>query len=444
MSHTKSSRRDFMKTSAAIVGTAAVPYIWTSSYAKAQSANDKLGIACIGVGGRGSGIGGGACGKGVKMAVCDVDESHAKRFAGNDKNVNIYKDYRKLFENEKGVDVVTIGTPDHWHVPIAIAALKAGKDVYCEKPLTLTIDEGKQICKVVKETKQIFQVGTQQRSDRRFLTAIAMARSGVLGKTLTATCSIGGGPDGGPWEPTDPPAHLDWDFWLGQAPKVPYTAQRCHGSFRWWLEYSGGKLTDWGAHHVDIAQWGLGYEHSGPIEIEGSGQFPNIPDDFNPVDFFAGKQKIPNGFNSASNFSVTLKFDNGSKMIVRHGPGNGILFEGEKEHIFVNRGSLTGNLAENMPADLKEKIDAELPKLYKGMPFSGHMGNFFDCVRERKEPVSDVFTHHRELSSCHMCNIAMLLKRKLKWDPVKEVFIGDDEANSLLSRPQRSPYQFSA
>jgi len=444
MSHTKSNRRDFMKTSAAIAGATAVPYVWTSSYAKAQSANDKLGIACIGVGGRGSGIGGGACGKGIKMAVCDVDENHAKRFAGNDSNVNIYKDYRKLFEKEKAVDVVTIGTPDHWHVPVAIAALKAGKDVYCEKPLTLTIDEGKQICKVVKETKQIFQVGTQQRSDRRFLTAIAMARSGVLGKTLTATCSIGGGPGGGPWEPTDPPAHLDWDFWLGQTPKVPYTAQRCHGSFRWWLEYSGGKLTDWGAHHVDIAQWGLGYEHSGPIEIEGSGQFPNIPDDFRPVDFFAGKQQIPNGFNSASTFSVTLKFDNGSKMIVQHGPGNGILFEGEKEHIFVNRGSLKGNLAENMPADLKEKIDAELPKLYKGMPFSGHMGNFFDCVRERKEPVSDVFTHHRELSSCHMCNIAMLLKRKLKWDPAKEVFIGDDEANALLSRPQRSPYQFSA
>lgn len=439
----RQTRRQFIKSSTLLAG-ASVPLFWVASDTRgAEAANDKLNVASIGVGGRGSGIGHEAGSMGNMVACCDVDRGHAERFASRyGGRCEIYTDYRKLLER-KEIDVVTIGTPDHWHTAISIAALKSGRDVYCEKPLTLTIEEGKQICKVVKETKKVFQVGTQQRSDRKFLTAIAYARSGKLGKNLVVTCSIGGGPKGGPFPTGAPPAGLDWDFWLGQAPLVDYTKERCHGSFRWWLEYSGGKLTDWGAHHVDIAQWGIGAENTGPIEIEGEGDFPNIPNDFDPVAFFAGKQKIPNAYNTATRFKITLTFANSAKIVVREGPGNGVWFDGDKEQIFVSRGKLTGNLIENPPPGDKEWLQDEIAKLYKGLPQRGHMRNFFDCVKERKEPVSDVYSHHRELSSCHLCNLAMLLKRKLRWDPAKETFIGDDQANALVSRPQRKGYEIN-
>jgi predicted dehydrogenase len=431
------TRRGFLQTAATAV---AAPYFFASRSARAEDENnDKLGIGCIGTGGRGSGIGRDACRRGNPIAVADVDLSHAERFASGFDGMEVYQDYRRLLDR-KDIDVVTIGTPDHWHVKIAIEALQSGKHVYCEKPLTLTIDEGKKICQVVKETGRAFQVGTQQRSDGRFRLAVAIAQSGMLGKPLKATCSIGGAPGGGPWEPTEPPERFDWDFWLGQCPVVPYTRQRCHGSFRWWLEYSGGKLTDWGAHHVDIAHWGLGKEHTGPAEIEGAGTFPNIPDDFNPAAFFAGKQTIPNGFNTAQQFHIDLTFDDGNQIHVQHGPGNGILFEGPNGRIFVNRGKITGKPVEDLAGEEKQRMEEAALKLYKGKQPRGHMQNFFDCIYEGGEPVSDVFTHHRELSSCHMCNIAMLLKRKLRWDPTKEQFLGDDEANALISRPQRKPY----
>jgi predicted dehydrogenase len=436
------TRRGFLKSAAGVLASAAgTPYIWTSARAADASGDDKLRVGAIGVGGRGSGIGHDAGGRGLMRACADVDRKHAERFAAKyGGKCEIYSDYRKLLDRQD-IDVVTIGTPDHWHVKIAVEALQAGKDVYCEKPLTLTIDEGKKICQVVRETKRVFQVGTQQRSDARFLLAIALARSGRLGKTLKATCSIGGGPRGGPFETAEPSQDLNWDFWLGQCPAVPYTRERCHGTFRWWLEYSGGKLTDWGAHHVDIAQWGLGKEATGPTEIEGQGEFPNIPDDFDPVAFFAGRQKLANGYNTAMKFAIDLRFADGSSIHVQHGPDNGIWFEGDKGRIFVNRGRITGEPVESLTKAEKEAFEAELTKLYKGKPRKGHMQNFFDCVRDRGEPVSDVFSHHRELSSCHLCNLAMLLKRKLRWDPQKEDFIGDAQASALLSRPQREPYR---
>ena len=319
----KSTRRSFLKRSSAIAaGGLAAPYFCTSfsSHAKAQDANDRLGVGSIGVGGRGGGIGRDAGGRGNMIACADVDAKRAERFASRfDGKCEIYSDYRQLLER-KDIDIVTIGTPDHWHTKIAIDAMKAGKDVYCEKPLTLTIDEGKKICKVVKETRRVFQVGTQQRSGHQFLLAVAIARSGLLGTPLKATCSIGGAPNSEPFPTADPPECLDWNTWLGQCPEVPYTPQRCHGNFRWWLEYSGGKLTDWGAHHLDIAHWGLGKEGTGPNEIEGEGTFPNIPDDFDPVAFFAGKQKIPNGYNTAMQFHIDLKFADDSQIHVQHGP----------------------------------------------------------------------------------------------------------------------------
>jgi myo-inositol 2-dehydrogenase / D-chiro-inositol 1-dehydrogenase len=221
---TPQTRRDFLKSAALLAAGTAVPFVWTGTPARAaESATDKLRVASIGVGGRGSGIGHDAGQLGNMVACCDVDREHAEKFAAKyDGRCVIYGDYHKLLER-KDIDVVTIGTPDHWHAAVAIAALETGRDVYCEKPLTLTIDEGKELCRVVKKTGRIMQVGTQQRSDAKFLTAVALARSGRLGKELTATCSIGGAPAGGPFVSCSPPASLDWNFWLGQAAKVDYT-----------------------------------------------------------------------------------------------------------------------------------------------------------------------------------------------------------------------------
>lgn len=435
------NRRRFLKAASFLAaGSFGAGVLSAARPAGAQSPNERLGIGCIGVGGRGSGIGKEAASRGAPIACADVDLDHAERFASGFGGMKVYQDYRKLLDH-KDIDVVTIGTPDHWHVKIAIEALQAGKHVYCEKPVTLTIDEGKQLCRVVEQTGKVFQVGTQQRSDNKFLLAVAIARSGMLGSPLKATCSIGGGPGGGPFPTSDPPAKLDWDAWLGQCPVVPYTKERCHGTFRWWLEYSGGKLTDWGAHHVDIAHWGLGKEATGPVEIEGQGVFPDVyPADFDPVAFFAGRQKLPNGYNTAQQFHIDLRFDDGNVIHVQDGPGNGILFEGPGGRLFVNRGKIEGKPVEELSTADKERLDKAIEQLYKGKPRRGHMQNFFDCIRDGGQPVSDIFSHHRELTSCHLCNIAMLLRRKLRWDPVKEDFVGDAVASALLARPQREPY----
>jgi len=452
----ESNRRQFLKRSLVVTGSAAVPLFWAGRLDSKEPASERLRVGCIGVGGRGTLVGNIACRLGEKIACADVDRNHAQRFASGGKCA-VYADYRKLLDR-KDIDVVTVGTPDHWHTRIVIDAVKAGKDVYSEKPLTLTIDEGKMLCQAVKQTGRVVQVGTQQRSSAQFLMAVAIAQRGWLGKVLKATCYIGAGPTGGPFPTADPPPHLNWDMWLGQCPQVAYTPQRCRGTFRWWLEYSGGKLTDWGAHHLDIAQWALGYDLSGPVEIEGDGQFPMIPDDFDPVAFFSGKAKLPNGFNTATQFQVRLKFACGSTMVVAPEPGNGILIEGEKGRIYVNRARLSGKPIEALSKADRHWLAEETVRLYKGKPIDPsevttdatntgrdkatveHMRNLFACVKDRSQPVSDVFTHHRAVSSCHLCNIAMLLGRKLRWDPAKEDFIADEQASALVSRPQRTPY----
>lgn len=449
MSFRKQTRRGFLQSSlGAASAVAAAPYFFSSERAKAEEKNDRPNIASIGVGGMGSGDGRSASRFGNMIACADVDRSHGEKFAANkmfEGRCQVYTDYRKILDR-RDIEVVLIGTPDHWHSKIVIDALRAGKDVQCQKPLTLTIDEGKQICRVVKESGKILHIGTQQRSENKsmFLKAIVLAQSGRLGKKLTATCSIGGGPTGGPFAPSAPPEGLDWDFWLGQAPLVDYTRERCHGTFRWWLEYSGGKMTDWGAHHIDIAQWGLGYTNSGPVEIEGAGELPTIPADFDPVKFFAGELKLPNAYNTATRFHIELTYENGNKMIVQDGPDNGIWFEGDLGRIFVNRGKLTGAPVENLSDADKKWLDEEVIKLYGGKQPGDHMGHFFQCLKERSFTISDPFTHHRTMTACHLCNLALLLKRKLRWDPVQEDFIGDEVASALRSRPQREPYAIKA
>ncbi|MGI9470927.1 MAG: Gfo/Idh/MocA family protein [Rubripirellula sp.] len=442
-----SSRRGFIK------ATAAGSALAVSHSASAQDDSKKLRLASIGVGGsrgrynRGGSIARGAAKHANMIAVCDVDDKHAEEFNKDfGGKLNTYRDYREMLRVEKP-DVVTIGTPDHWHVPIAIAALEGGADVYCEKPLTLTIDQGKQIREVVERTGRVFQVGTQQRSAKdQFLTAIAMVQSGRLGNNVNAYVAIGGAPSGGPFENTPAPDDIDWNMWVGPAPMVDYSNER-RRMFRWYFEYSGGKMTDWGAHHIDIAQWALAPGEDGPVKVNGEGKFTDIvPSDFNWQSFLNGEASLPNAFNTATEFHIDLTYGNGSVMSVnnhykREGDnvdfGNGILFEGDKGRIFVNRGKLEGRPINDLTDADRAELDKAIIKLCKGKQPGNHMKNFFDCIEDRSKPISDVWSHHRTMTSCHLCNIALMLGRELKWDPKAEQFVDDDQANALMSRKSR-------
>ena len=439
-----SSRRDFLKTATTAAAAGAVLPYWSwapSTMAQeTKSPNERPRVGCIGNGGMGSGDANSIKRYGDIVANCDVDKGHAERLQKNiaGGKSDIYEDYRELLDR-KDVDVVTISTPDHWHTRIALAALRAGKDVHCQKPLTLTIDEGKLLCKVVKETGRVFQVGTQQRSENNnmFLKAVAICQEGRLGKIQKVTCAIGGSPRGGTFKKETPPEGLNWNMWLGQAPLVDYIKQRCHNDFRWWYEYSGGKLTDWGAHHVDIGQWGIGMDQSGPQSLE-------VVACDHPVPYEKGWPTKDDTFNAAVTFDVKVMFANGVEMRIRDdakdlGFDNGVMFEGEKGRIFVNRGKLTGAAVD----DLKDNpiSDDVLIKLRKGKRLDNHMANFIECCRDRSTPVSDVWSHHRILTTCHLANIAMRLNRTLKWNPETEQIIGDDEANKWQSREQRKGYE---
>ncbi|QEF98590.1 Inositol 2-dehydrogenase [Stieleria maiorica] len=448
------NRRHFLKAAAAGSAVAATGTgLSLDAPLIAQDNDAKLRLASIGVGGsrgrynRGGSIARAASKFANMIAVCDVDDLHAEEFNQEfGGKLAKYRDYREMLEKEQP-QVVTIGTPDHWHVPIAIAALRSGADVYCEKPLTLTIDEGKQIRAVVEETGRVFQVGTQQRSSKDlFLTAIAMVHSGRLGDNVNAYVAIGGAPGDGPFESTAAPADLDWNLWVGPAPEAEYCEER-RRMFRWYFEYSGGKMTDWGAHHIDIAQWALAPGEDGPTRIKGTGQFPSsVPSDLDWAAFLDGEISLPNAYNTATKFSIDLKYDNGSLISVndrytRESENidfpNGILFEGDKGRIFVNRGKLQGSPVDNLTENDKAELNEYIVELCHGKNPGNHMGNFFECIEDRGKPISDVWSHHRTMTSCHLCNIALMTGRELNWDPKQEMFIGDDEANKLLSRKSR-------
>lgn len=461
MSKRQQSRRRFLQTSASAVAAGlTVPYFFTGAKgiaddAKAAAKGDRPLVGCIGTGDRWMAVGPNAMKFGDVVAVCDVDKAHAEQGQKvvkekQNREVPAFEDYRKVLDM-KEIDVVTIVTPDHWHTKIAIDAMKAGKDVYCEKPLTLTIDEGKQILKVMKQTGRVFQVGTQQRSEmsanggqfkQQFLTAVALAQSGRLGTIKTVQCVIGSAPTSSEIPKADVPSTLNWDMWLGQAPMTDYLQgdfgnnkkypeSRTHYEFRWWYEYSGGKMTDWGAHHVDIAQWAIGMDNSGPVSIEGTAK--------HPVPYKDGMPTITNRYNAASEFLVKAVFPNGVEMTIRHDGDNGILIEGDKGRIFVSRGKLTGKPVEDL-AD-NPLPEGTIKKFYKGKEPGDHMRNFFECIKTREQPISDVATHHRSMTTCHLANIAIRLGRPLKWDAATEQIVGDEDANRWLKREQRKGYE---
>ncbi len=388
-------------------------------------------------------------------ALVDVDENVLganveKTEKQQGKKPDAYKDYRKVLDR-KDIDAVMIATPDHWHTKIAVEAMYAGKDVYCEKPLTLTIDEGKLIEKVVKETGRVFQVGTMQRteSDQRFLQAIAMIRDGRIGTVKKVTCGINR-MEGSPVIPAvTVPQGLDWDVWLGPAPKVAYRAlpeirqgygggvplySNCHYSFRNWHEYSGGKLTDWGAHHVDIANWALGATETGPSKVN--------PVEFTlPVEYKDGNPVVDDQYNAATRFTIRVDMPDNVELIITSEGDNGILFEGTEGRFFVNRGKIAGKPVE----DLKDKPlpEGAIEAVYGGKVSANHTANFIEGMKARKQPISDVWSHNRMLEICHLSNIAMRLGRELRWDPNQREIIGDPQANSFLARESRKGYEIN-
>lgn len=416
------SRRQFLRQTCFLgMGAVGFPYV-VPARALGQDgkdpANERITLGFIGVGGMGLGHLGGMLGRRdvEVLAVCDVDEERrnsARARVG--KNCAAYNDYRDLL-NRDDIDAVVISTPDHWHALNTIHACEAGKDVYCEKPLSLTIEEALKMVEAVRRYGRVFQTGSQQRSGREFQQAVSLVRSGRIGKVHTIHVGIGGGPAGG-WEPdSDPPPGLDWDMWLGPAPWVPYNKLRCHYNFRWFYDYSGGKLTDWGHHHNDIAQWGIDMDGSGPITIEGWGKFPT------------------NGlFDTATEFEITCKYADGTTLITSSGGPHGIRFEGPDGWVHVDRGFL-----ETFPAELK---DEELgPGDVRLFTNHGHHDNWLDCVRTRQRPICDIEIGASSVIVCHLENIAIRTGRKLQWDPANHRFVDDPGADRWISKPYRAPW----
>ena len=430
------SRRHFLKTSAAISAATTLPQWFLEESAHARSeplgANDKPGVALIGCGGRGRGVAREAAALGQLLAVCDVDDVNLAQAQKTWPEAKLYKDFRKLLERDD-VHLIVNGTPDHWHTLVNLAALKAGKDIYSEKPLTLTIDEGKRLVQAVRDSKRILQTGSQQRSDKNFRLACELVRNGRIGKLKHVNVWLPHGRREGPFEKVPVPAGLDWDMWQGQVAKTDYVKEKTHVTFRYFWEYSGGTTTDWGAHHNDIALWGTGFERSGPVSVEGQSLVP----------------MIPGGFTAASEYAVAYTYANGVTQLTRSTHGNdwkgsvldqavqqhGVRFEGTGGWIFVTRGKIEASHGDLLTTPLPSSAK----RLYTS---DNHMKNFFDCVRSRQQPICDVEIGHRSVTVCHLGVIAMRLGRALKWNPAAEEFTGDTEANKWLAREQHKPWSY--
>lgn len=448
------TRRSFLQGVAA-AGSAAIFCPSMNRAMGYQSPNERPVFATIGLRNQGWAITSKSFGYADFAALADVDANVLgvnveKTENDQKKKPDAFKDYRSILDR-KDIDAVMIATPDHWHTKIAVEAMYAGKDVYCEKPLTLTIAEGKLIEKVVKETGRVFQVGTMQRteSDQLFLQAVAMIKDGRIGTVQKVTCGINGMEASSVIPVAPVPQELDWEFWLGPAPKVDYRAlpelregygggvplfSNCHYSFRNWHEYSGGKLTDWGAHHVDIACWALGASDTGPSKI--------TPVEFKlPVGYKDGHPVVNDQYNAATSFNIKVDMPNNVEMMITSEGDNGILFEGTEGRLFVNRGKISGKPVE----DLKDKPlpEGAIEAVYGGPVSANHTANFTDAMKSRKQPISDVWSHNRMLEICHLSNIAMRLSRPLNWDAVKREIIGDEQANSFLSREYRKGYEIN-
>ncbi len=459
MHNRRLSRRTLLKSSLPFIGAAVVLHR-SPRAAGFWSANDRPRVAAVGTGSRwclkATGVDGpwGSAPDmkryGDYIALCDADSNRLERAAGlveewTGNQPTTHADYRAILDN-KDVDIVHISTPDQWHAKIAIEAMLAGKDVYCEKPMTLTIDEGRKICEVCKKTGRIVQIGTQQRSEHQFIQAVALVRAGRLGNIKKVTCSIGSAPTSPEIPVSEVLSGLDWNLWQGPVPEKEFrflagdngetkSWSRCHYEFRWWYEYSGGKLTDWGAHHVDIATWALGKTDTGPVSIE-----PLMVQ--HPVVFENGMPTDTTRYNTATEFLIRATFDDGIEIEIRHDGDNGILFEGTEGRLFVNRGKITGKPLEDLAKN--PLPSGAMEEAYKNRSLVDHFRNFFEAARDRVEPISDVYSHHRALSTCHLAGIAARLNRPLRWNPVTQAMVDDSQAQSFVARDYRHGFAIEA
>lgn len=441
------SRRSFLSRSAALGVPLIVPAAALGRDSK-PAPSKRITVGAIGCGNMGMGDIRGFLNdpRAQVVAVCDVNtgspgywsgavagreparqmvEKHyaAAAKAGTYKGCDTYVDFRELLAR-KDIDVVIVSTPDHWHAIPVIAAAKAGKDIYCQKPLSLTIAEGRAMSDAVKKYNRVFQTGSQQRSDSNFRRACELVRNGRIGQVKTVRVGLPGGrPDyaktGDRKKPEPVPKGFEYDLWLGPAPEAAYAPARCHVNFRWIYDYSGGQVTDWGGHHPDCAQWGLGTERTGPIEIRNAkATFP--PDEL---------------WNTATEYSFEAVYASGITMIISNKEKMGVRWEGTEGWVTADRGR---HDASNK-AILESKIGPNEIHLYES---KNHYGNFLDCVLSRKETAAPVETAHRSITICHLGNIAMRLGRpSLKWDPEKEQIIGDAEASKMLKREYRGKWK---
>ncbi|KPL06157.1 hypothetical protein AMJ85_10535 [candidate division BRC1 bacterium SM23_51] len=437
------TRRAFLK--GAAVAAVGGPYVITSAVRAAgqpagqsdvrRTPNDLIAVGCIGMGGRGTGVMTALMNRGLEdarvVAVCDVDKKkreaakeHVERLytqrlgKGFYKGCAAYNDFRELLARGD-IDAVLIATPDHWHVPIAIAAAKAGKDMYVEKPLGMSVGQGRALCKAVERYGRIFQFGTQQRSDREFRLACELARNERIGKLHTIRVGSPASGEGGVEPPMPLPQDLDYDMWLGPAPWAPYTEKRCITP--WWYyisDYALGFIAGWGIHHLDIAQWGNGTELTTPTEFEGEGVFPK------------------NGLcDTAMAWRVECTYANGVKMIYadNNKEKQGVVFEGSDGWVYVKRGHIDAN----PKSLLRSTFGPDDIRLYQSRD---HQRNFLDCVRSRKPTIAPVEVAHRSDTICQISDIAIRLGRRLRWDPQRERFIDDPEADRHLTRAMREPW----
>jgi predicted dehydrogenase len=438
-------RRAFLKKTSAALAVAGVPAIipsrlWAAKGAAAPSNRITLGFVGVGDHGIKVNLNNFISNSDVRvLALCDVDSKHLaqakevvqKKYAeskthGTDIDCATTKDFREVVGRDD-IDAVVVSTPDHWHVPISLAAIRAGKDVYCEKPISVSIDEGRILSDEAKKHSRVFQTGSEFRGLHNFLRAAELVRNGRIGKLHTITAYLPCNPNRpGDSTPMKVPPELDYDMWLGPAPWAPYTKDRVHFDFRWIFDYSGGTICDWGAHLLDQAQWANDTEYSGPTEIEGTGTF------------------LSEGlFNTAIKFHVEYKYENGVKLICTDKIqkfNGGIRYEGSEGSIYAKYPTWSGKTLKSEPESiLKSKIGPDETHLYT-CP-AGPERNLLDCIRSRKLTYYPAEVGHRSSTICHLGNVAMMLQRKIKWDPKKEKFVNDDEANRMLSRPMRSPWR---
>jgi predicted dehydrogenase len=432
-----SSRRDFVKQSAKIVAGAIIlpNIIPASALGKGgiTPPSDRIVMGAIGTGSQGmSNLGAFLELKNAPrfVAVCDVDNLHlakAKKTvdeANKNSDCRTYGDYREFLEKEK-LDAVSIALPDHWHGIIYTAAVNKKMNVYGEKPICRTINDGKTIVSAVEKNNIIWQTGSWQRSQSNFHHGAELAINGRIGKIKYIEVGL---PDGGKGIGTPPvmdvPPELNWEMWLGPALKVPYRGV-AHWDWRWILDYSGGQLTDWAGHHIDIANWGAGLEHTGPVEISGSGVYP-----------------IDGIFNTPVEYDFLCKYANGIEMRVanaaRQPHGMGAAWYGDQGWIHVDRGN---RISASDPKILEETIGEKEIQLYKS---DNHWQNFIDCVRSGKQAIAPVQVAYRAVSVALLGEIAMTTGETIKWDPDKQEILGNSRASRLLSRPYRQPWELPA